>query len=194
MMEITAPESVPEISEDEKQKAQAEKDLARAVHNARQPYITAEEYATLRSLRVVKDFFARIDYAQYFPQRGLVPWETIGLALRFFMGDIRCANKAIASRARFERRRLGLSSLCVTSESALTSDMCMKLAQWISCVSTIRAVREGEKCPVYVIAGFSIESNTRSLSCLRSVQLLHCLAEILQERENAIADNASAHP
>jgi|GEM_PF-2379893 len=178
--------SVPQVAPEE--------ELTRAIHTASQPYITQEEDAVLRSLHFVKDFFVRIDPAQYFAQRGSVPWETIGLAFRFFMGDIRCANKTLASQARYERRQLRQACISLTADSKLTSGICSNLALWVSSISNIREIPRKGRHSVYVIAEFHEGKPPRSLSHLRSVQLLQRMAEILRERENTHAEQTPSHP
>lgn len=167
---------------------------ARAIHTAQQPYITPQEDAALRSIRFVKDFFAQIEPRTYCNHKNSVPWETIGLSLRFFMGDIRCADKSDTRRARYKGKQLGLWPSQLTSEIELTPDLCTALGQWISSVIHISEIQE-DGVSTYAITGFRWKRRggniITSLSILRSIQLLLRMAEICREREQAHQDT---HP
>lgn len=191
---------VVELSEEEREKREAAEIAearAIAIQNAKQPYLTVAEEATLRSVHFVKDFFAQIEPLTYKNYKGSIAWETIGIALRFFMGSVNFLHKEDARRAKYEGRKLGLWALRITPNTEFTSELCGLLVQWVSSISSVRRIQKNT-VSAYVIGGFFKKKRERasrgSLSNLRSVQLLLCMAEYCQERERAKATEENTHP
>lgn len=191
---------VAELSGEEQEKKEAAQ-IAEAhaviIKNAKQPYLAVGEEATLHSIRFVKNFFAQIEPLTYKNYKGCIAWETIGLALRFFMGDVRFLHKEDARRARCKRKYLGFGATRLTMESEFTQELCLLLAQWVVCISKVLVLQRIGTCS-YAIGDFSEQKREEifatSLSNARSIQLLLCMAEHCQERERAKAIDEHTHP